>query len=179
MALFGRRSTGPILAISTLLATIFVAIQAWYARISYVEADATRFLERKLDICFENFDTAARLDGMLRTTVPGMMDQDVWPPKVEINSARALADIQTKVVPLLDELTAGFTKASVLEGLDKHRVFLTQRVTGLSKQLLDLRPENLEPDNEQTNLILAKLSDFLGAQYSVFTGCRMIARGEI
>ena len=68
-----------MLAGGTLLAAIFVAIQAYYARSSYVEADATRFLERKLDICFENFDDAARLDAMLRVTVPNMADQDVWP----------------------------------------------------------------------------------------------------
>ena len=168
-----------ILACGTLLAALFVAVQAYYARSSYVEADATRFLERKLDICFQNFDTAARLDGMLRSTVPGMMEQERWPPRVQIGSARSLEEVQAKVVPLLDELTAGFTKASVLEGLDKHRVYLTQQVNGLSKQLLDLRPEDLGPENEQTNMILAKLSDFVGAQYAVFTGCRMIARGEI
>ena len=163
----------------TLLAAIFVAIQAYYARSSYVEADETRFLERKLDICFENFDDAARLDAMLRVTVPDMMEQEVWPPKVEISSARTLFEVQTKVVPLLDALTAGFTKASVLGGLDKHRTYLSERVRGLSKQILDLRPAQVVAKTPETEAVLAKLSDFLGAQYSVFTGCRMIAKGEI
>ena len=38
------------LAAGTLLAAGFVAVQAYYARSSYVEGEATRFLERKLDI---------------------------------------------------------------------------------------------------------------------------------
>ena len=168
-----------MLAGGTLLAAIFVAIQAYYARSSYVEADATRFLERKLDICFENFDDAARLDAMLRVTVPSMADQDVWPPKVEINTGATLFQVQTKVVPLLDKLTAGFTKASVLGGLDKHRDYLAARIEGLSKQLLDISPDDIAKPTEATTLTFAKLSDFIGAQYSVFTGCRMIARGEI
>ncbi len=175
----GSNISGYMLGAGTLLAALFVAIQAYYARSSHVEADATRFLERKLDICFENFDVAARLDAMLRVTVPKMMEQEVWPPKVEISSADVLSEVQTKVVPLLDTLTAGFTKASVLGGLDKHRAYLSQRVNGLSKQILDLRPADLAADNEETQATLAKLSDFLGAQYSVFTGCRMIAKGEI
>ena len=168
-----------MLGSGTLIAAVFVAIQAYYARSSYVEADKTRFLERKLDICFENFDDSARLDAMLRLTVPGMMEQDIWPPRVEITTAKSLADVQSRVVPLLDALTAGFTKASVLEGLDKHRTYLADRLSGLSKQILDLRPADLDPKNDETQEILAKLSDFLGAQYSVFTGCRMIAKGEI
>ena len=48
------------LAAGTLVAALFVAVQAYYARSSYVEGEATRFLERKLDICFENFDAAAQ-----------------------------------------------------------------------------------------------------------------------
>lgn len=55
-----------IFAGSTLLATLFVAMQAWYARVAFVEASQTRLLENKLDLCFENFDDAAALDLALR-----------------------------------------------------------------------------------------------------------------
>ena len=174
----GSNLSNYMLAGGTLIAALFVAVQAYYARSSYVEADATRFLERKLDICFENFDDAAQLDSMLRATVPGMTEQEVWPPKVRIETPRALAEIQTKVVPLLDKLTAGLTKASVLGGLDKYRQYLSERINGLSKKLLDLRPADLDPENPTTQAIVAQLSDFIGAQYSVFTGCRLIAKGE-
>ncbi|MDJ0825939.1 MAG: hypothetical protein QNJ16_10595 [Rhodobacter sp.] len=174
----GATASNFILAGGTLLAALFVAIQAFYARSSYVEAEASKFLERKLDICFQNFDDAARLDAALRLAVPGMATQDTWPPKVVVETPEALAALQREVVPMLDALDAGLTKATVLDQLDKYRAYLAQQIRGLSKRLLDLTPAQLGPENEQTKATLAVLSDFLGAQYSVFTGCRLIAEGK-
>ncbi len=173
-----RGSGNYLLAAATLLAALFVAVQAWYARTSFVEASATRLLEKKLDICFDNFDAAAELDAALRLAVPEMMLQETWPPKVVIEDAARLATLQRDVVPKLNALESGLTKASVLGPLDKYRSYLTQQVRGLSKRLMDLRPEQLGPENEETKAVSALLSDFLEAQYSVFTGCRLVAEGE-
>ncbi|MEM6713385.1 MAG: hypothetical protein AAF590_14070 [Pseudomonadota bacterium] len=162
----------------TMIAAIFVAVQAYYARSSYVQADESRFLERKLDICFDNFDDAARLDAMLRSTLPSMMEQEVWPPRVEINSEAKLLEIQKNAVPLIDDLTAGFTKASVLGPLDKFRAYLEQQANGLSKSILDLRSEQVLAKTSDVQSVLKQLSEFVGAQYAIFTGCRMIALGE-
>jgi len=174
----GGATSNFILAGGTLLAAIFVAVQAFYARSSFVEGEASRFLERKLDICFENFDDAARLDAALRLAVPGMVAQETWPPKVVIDTPASLALVQRDVVPILDALDAGLTKATVLDTLDKHRAYLAQQLRGLSKRLLDLTPAQLSPDNPEAATALRLLSDFLCAQYSVFTGCRLIAEGK-
>ena len=175
----GAELSNYILAAGTIVAAAFVAVQAYYARSSYVENEATRFLERRLDICFENFDAAARLDASLRLAVPGMASQTVWPPLVRVENATELAALKREAVPKLDALEAGLTKARVLEGLDKHRAFLAQQARGLSKAILDLTPDQLAPDNAGTKATLSRLSDFLGAQYSVFTGCRLIAEGKV
>ncbi|TNF22010.1 MAG: hypothetical protein EP318_05170 [Rhodobacteraceae bacterium] len=167
-----------VLAASTFLAATFVAVQAFYARTSYVEGEATRFLERKLDICFENFDTAARIDGALRHTVPGMASEAEWPPKVRVKSPEVLARIKRDIVPLLDGLEAGLTKAQVLGGLDKYRSYLAQQLRGLSKRLMDMNPATLADDNKENAAVFNKLSEFMGAQYSVFTGCRLVAEGK-
>lgn len=174
-----------VLAASTFLAAAFVAVQAFYARTSYVEGEATRFLERKLDICFENFDAAARIDAGLRQAIPGMASADDWPPKVRVESADVLARVKTEIVPLLDRLDAGLTKAQVLGGLDKYRAYLGQELRGLSKQLLDLNPATLaaennpdNPDHKANAAVFNKLSEFIGAQYAVFTGCRLVAEGK-
>jgi len=166
------------LAAGTLLAAAFVAVQAYYARSSYVEGEATRFLERKLDICFENFDAAAKLDATLRNVVPGMRAQDVWPPMIAIETQRDLVRLQDTVAPMLDKLEAGFTKAQVLGGLDKYRAYLAQQLSGLSKRLYDINPGDMTAQIEENNAVLKQLSEFVGGQYSVFTGCRLIARGE-
>lgn len=167
-----------VLACGTMLAAIFVAIQAWVARTSFVEGEAARIIERKLDICFENFDDAAQLDAALRLAVPGMAAPDEWPPKVKVETPAVLAIVKREIVPKLDDLEAGLTKASVLGNLDKFRAYLAQQIRGLSKQILDVNPAHLGPENEQTKAVFAKLSDFLGAQYSVFTGCRLLAEGR-
>ena len=167
-----------ILAGGTLLAALFVAIQAFYARTSYVEASQTRFLEKKLDICFENFDAAAALDASLRVAAPEMMMQEVWPPRVEVKDAERLAAVQLRVVPRLDALQAGLTKASVLGDLDKYRAYLAQQLRGLSKRVLDVSPVQVADQSDDTKAVFAALSDFIGAQYSVFTGCRLIAEGK-
>ncbi|MDJ0626932.1 MAG: hypothetical protein QNJ44_01630 [Rhodobacter sp.] len=167
-----------LLAIGTLVAALFVAVQAWYARTTFVQSSETRFLEKKLEICFENFDAAAQLDTALRSSVPAMMDQEIWPPRVEIADAEQLDRIQRDVVPKIDYLEAGLTKASVLGPLDKFRGYLAQRVRGLSKGLLDLTPNDLGEGNATTAAVLAALSEFLGAQYQVFTGCRLLAEGK-
>ncbi len=174
----GATFSNYVLAGGTLVAAAFVAVQAYYARSSYVEAEATRFLERKLDICFENFDAAARLDAALRLVVPGMAAQDSWPPMVAIQTPAQLTALQREVVPQLDALQAGLTKATVLGGLDKHRAYLAQQSNGLSKYILDLAPTQLGGEDGHATEVFAKLSDFIGAQYSVFTGCRQIAEGR-
>lgn len=166
------------LAAGTLLAASFVAVQAWYARSSYVEAEATKFLERELDICFENFDAAARLDAALRQAVPAMQGSEAWPPKVTLATPADLAVLKRDVVPMLDRLDAGLTKAQVLGGLDKYRAYLAQQMRGLSKRILDIAPDRIGPEHDETSQTLARLSDFVGAQYSVFTGCRLIAEGD-
>lgn len=176
-----RNPSNYLLAGATLLAALFVAVQAWYARNSYVEASATRLLETKLDICFDNFDAAASLDAALRLAVPDMAMQEVWPPKVVIRDPAHLLSIQQEIVPHLNALESGLTKASVFGPLDKYRSYLTQQVRGLSKRVLDLNPDALAPENEDnkdTEAVTAQLSDFLGAQYSVFTGCRLVAEGD-
>lgn len=168
-----------LLAAGTIVAALFVAVQAWYARSAYVEETETRFLEKKLDICFENFDQAAQLDAALRYAVadPMKMMAD-WPPKVAVEDAETLMAMQKDVVPKLNALEAGLTKASVLGPLDKYRAYLAQQVRGLSKRLLDVNPAALGTAGSESEAVLALLSDFLGAQYSVFTGCRLVAEGE-
>jgi hypothetical protein len=168
-----------ILAGGTLLAAIFVAVQAWYARSTFLEGEATRVLERKLDLCFDNFDQAAQLDSALRVATPDMDMQEKWPPMVKVETRQQLELIHSSVVPKVDALESGLTKASVLGGLDKYRDYLAQQVRGLSKQLLDVSPTRLDPENEETKAVFARLSEFLGAQYSVFTGCRLIAEGKV
>ena len=175
----GPNASNYILAGGTMLAAIFVAVQAWYARSTFLEGEATRVLERKLDHCFDNFDQAAQLDSALRLASPGMDMQETWPPMVVVKTPQQLAKIQSAVVPKVDALESGLTKASVLGGLDKYRDYLAQQVRGLSKQLLDLNPAQFDPENAETKAVFAKLSDFLGAQYSVFTGCRLIAEGKV
>ncbi|WP_172299901.1 hypothetical protein [Pseudoruegeria sp. HB172150] len=174
----GANISNYLLAGGTLIAALFVAVQAWYARVAYVEASETRFLEKKLDICLQNFDEAARLDVALRLAVPGMADQEAWPPKIIVEDGARLAVLQRDVVPPLNALEAGLTKASVLGQLDKYRAYLAQRLEGLSKRLMDMTPTVVAAGSEETKGAFAALSDFLGAQYSVFTGCRLVAEGK-
>ncbi|WP_323763406.1 hypothetical protein [Marinovum sp.] len=173
-----RDPSTTVLAASTLVAALFVAVQAWYARTSFVEASETRFLERKLDICFDNFDDAAELDRVLRAAVPEMLTQEVWPPQVAVETPERLALFHREVVPKLDALDAGLTKASVLESLDKYRAYLAQKLRGLSKRLRDVSPGDLSPENTDTQAVFAALSEFLGGQYQVLTGCRLVAEGK-
>lgn len=175
-----RPMSNYLLAGSTLVAAIFVAVQAWYARVAFVEASETRLLEKKLDICFENFDEAADLDTALRLAAPGMALEDTWPPRIVVEDARRLGTIQADVVPKLNALEAGLAKASILGELDKHRAYLAQQLRGLSKRLLDIVPARVGQDkmDEEIDAVFATLSDFLGAQYLVFTGCRLVAEGE-
>ena len=168
-----------LLAAGTLLAALFVAVQAWYARTAYLDAAATRAVEARLDICFENFDAAAELDSALRFVIPGMMEQQDWPPKVVIDSPALLVAMQRSVAPKLDTLEAGLTKASVLGDLDKYRAFLAQQVRGLSKALLDLPPGSVAENSPAIAEVEARLGDLLGAQYLVFTGCRGLAEGGV
>lgn len=167
-----------ILAGGTLLAATFVAVQAWTARTAYIEANETRFLEKKLEICFDNFDEAAGLDAALRRALPDMMTQAEWPPRIVVETPAKLVQVQRDVVPGLNALESGLTKASVLGPLDKYRAYLAQQLRGLSKRLLDITPDRIGTDDKDTGAVFATLSEFLGAQYSVFTGCRLIAEGK-
>ena len=177
----GRGPSNILLAVSTLIAAIFVGAQAWVARVAFVEASETRLLEKKLDICFENFDAAVALDGELRALTPGVGSDESWPPRVDVMAAQDVARLQSRIVPLLNGLESSLAKASILGPLDRFRAFLTGQVSGLSQRLLMVSPARLaeaETAGELTN-ILETLSDFLGAQYSVFEGCRLVAEGEV
>jgi hypothetical protein len=169
-----------ILAISTLVATIFVALQAWYARVAYVSAAETRLLEDKLDLCFDNFDAAAALDAELRSLTPGSGADEEWPPRIDVMSGAHLAALHNQIVPLLNRLETSLAKASILGEPDRFRLFLTGQIKGLAPRLMALSPARIgEPEtNAELDEILTTLSDFLGAQYAVFEGCRLVAEGD-
>lgn len=176
-----RLSPNTVLAMSTLVAALFVAVQAWYARVAFVETSRTRLLEDKLDLCFENFDAAVALDTQLRTAAPGAGLDDTWPPRIVVEDVDTLLQVQRTVVPALNQLEASLSKASILGPLDKHRGYLADRILGMSKSLLDInasRIGQIEMDTE-IDRVFKRLSDFLGAQYLVFTGCRLVADGEV
>ncbi len=174
------RGIGIVLAISTLCAALFVAVQAWYARVAYVETERTRLLEKKLDICFQNFDAAVALDHTLRDLSPGFGKTEVWPPKVDVMNAGELVLIQEAVVPMLNGFEASLAKASILGPLDRFRTYLSGQAEGLSADLQNLSPAQLygEAGKAEVDAVLKRLSEFFGAQYSVFEGCRLVAAGE-
>lgn len=161
-----------------MIAALFVAVQAWYARVAFVEGSETRLLEKKLDICFENFDAAVALDSALREVAPP--DGDSWPPMVMVRDAATLAAVQAHVVPRLNHLESGLAKASILGSLDRYRTYLAQQLDGLSQRLLMVVPSHVGQPKMDAEIdgIFAKLSEFLGAQYSVFAGCRLVAEGN-
>lgn len=169
-----------ILALSTLLAAFFVALQAWYARVAYVEASETRLLGDKLDLCFDNYDAAIALDGALRALTPGVGVDEDWPPRVTAMSGPELAHLRNEVVPLITRLETSLAKARVLGMPDRFRTFLAGRLDGLAQRLMSLSPARVgEPATDaELDEILKILSDFLGAQYAVFEGCRLVAEGE-
>ncbi|MGV6849520.1 MAG: hypothetical protein ACWA5A_14195 [Marinibacterium sp.] len=175
-----RLSATALLALSTVVATGFVAVQAWYARVTYVQEAQSRLLQQKLDFCFANFDDAAALDSALRTADPDMMLDDSWPPRIAVADAAHLDRLQRDVVPRLNALESGLYKASILGELDKYRAYLAQELTGLSKRLIDIVPARMGQDQTDTEItaVTTVLSEFLGAQYSVFTGCRLVAEGK-
>lgn len=176
----GGRGVGIILASSTLVAALFVAVQAWYARVAYVETERTRLLEKKLDICFQNFDAAVALDAALRGVSPGFGMHEVWPPKVDVMNAGELVLIQEEVVVALNGLHSGLAKASILGPLDRFRGYLSGEIDGLSADLQNLSPALLTSDDgvAQVDEVLNRLSEFFGAQYPVFEGCRLVASGD-
>lgn len=166
------------IAVSTVFAAVFVAIQAWYAREQVVEASSARMLEQQLDICFETFDAATALDGELRQLAREGMHADVWPPKVMADSPADIVKFQLRVPPLLAGLENGLLKASVLGPLDRYREFLAQKITGLSEKLLTLNPNlagKATPD-EQVKEVFAVLSEFVGGQYLINEGCKTVAQ---
>jgi len=168
-----------LLAASTLVAALFVAVQAWYARVTFVEAASTRLLEDNLDLCFENFDAAVGLDMALRQAASrGGLSE--WPPRIIIEDAETLLRVQAAVVPHLNALEASLAKASIVGRLDKYRDYLADRVRGLSKRLLDIVPSRIgeQAMDDEITSVFTHLGDFLGGQYMVFTGCRMFADGE-
>ncbi len=174
------RGSGTVLAISTLAAALFVAVQAWYARVAYVETERTRLLEKKLDICFENFDAAVALDHVLRELSPGYGRNEAWPPRVGVMNPGELVAIQDAVVPMLNGFEASLAKASILGPLDRFRTYLAGQAEGLSAALQDLSPAQLQDagGKAEVDAVLKRLSEFFGAQYSVFEGCRLVAAGE-
>ena len=176
-----RAPSNLLLAVSTLVAALFVAVQAWYARVAFVEESETRLLEKKLDICFENFDAAVDLDGALRALTPGIGLDEGWPPRVSVMHPQELVAIQVQVVPLLNGLESSLAKASILGPLDRFRVYLSGQAEGLSQRLSVISPARLGDEDMDAELasILEKLSEILGAQYSVFEGCRLVATGDV
>ncbi|MXQ07773.1 hypothetical protein GQ651_07930 [Alphaproteobacteria bacterium GH1-50] len=169
-----------LLALSTLIAAIFVGAQAWIARTALVEASETRLLEKKLDICFENFDAATALDAELRALTPGVGEDEEWPPSVSVMEPQTLVLIQSNIVPLLNQLESSLAKATILGEPDRFRLYLAGQAQGLSQQLMMISPARLdEPETEAAlTEILDTLSEFLGAQYSVFEGCSLVAAGD-
>lgn len=166
------------IALSTVAAAVFVAIQAWYARVQVVEASSTRLLEKELDICFESFDAAAALDTELKALARQGMHKETWPPSVMAASAGELLKFQRTVPQLLVGLETGLMKADVLGGLDKNRSYLLQHISGLGEQLSSLNPSlanQAEPDPEVKG-VFASLSEFIGAQYLVYEGCKTVAQ---
>ena len=166
------------IALSTVAAAVFVAIQAWYARVQVVEASETRLLEKELDICFESFDSAAALDAELKALARQGMQPEVWPPEVMATSAGELLKFQRGVPQLLASLETGLMKADVLGGLDKHRAYLLQQISGLGERLSSLNPSlanAAEPDLEIMS-VFSSLSEFIGAQYLVYEGCKTVAQ---
>lgn len=176
-----QASSNTILAISTLIAALFVAMQAWYARGAFVEASRTRLLEQKLELCFQSFDAAVALDGELRDLAPGFGIDEVWPPEVTAMDAPKLVEIQERIVPKLNLLHTTISKASVLGSLDRFRSYLLGELDGLSEELLMASPSQLrtEEGREQLDDVLNDLGEFFGAQYPVFEGCRLVAQGEV
>ncbi|SIN98259.1 hypothetical protein [Vannielia litorea] len=170
-----------VLAGSTLVAAIFVAVQAFYARTSFVAAQESRLLEKKLDLCFETFDAAAALDAALRQVAPGPGLDEHWPPEIVVESEARLTALQRSVVPRLDALQSELAKAEILGPLDKYRAYLAQQLEGLSKRLLDIPAGQIGEGGltDDNRAVIAALSEFLGAQYTVFTGCRLVAEGEV
>ena len=171
------KSTGVLLIISTLVAAMFVAVQALYARVAYVEVSETRLLESKLDACFDNFDAAQSLDTALRVIGPGAGNVDDWPPKVVVSNASQVAAIKVNIVPMLNALEGGLMKASILGPLDKERSYLMQHLGGLSERLLKVDPTKIGDDamDRKVGSVFTELSEFLGAQYLVIAGCRLLA----
>ena len=176
----GGRSVGITLALSTFVAALFVAVQAWYARVAYVEAERNRLLEKKLEICFENFDAAVDLDAVLRELAPGIGMSEVWPPRIESLTAPQLFEIQSRVIPMLNRLQSSLAKASILGMDDRFRIYLSGQLDGLNADLQNLSPAQVEaPDGAQeVEATLKRLSEFFNAQHSVFEGCRLIASGD-
>jgi hypothetical protein len=166
------------IAISTVFAAVFVAIQAWYARVQVVEASETRLLERELDICFGSFDAAGALDTELKALAREGMQPEVWPPQVMARSAAEMVKFQNSVPPLLSALENGLMKAAIVGPLDDHRAFLMQKISGLGEKLSSLNPSmaaQAQPDPE-VKLVFASLSEFVGAQYLVYEGCKTVAQ---
>ena len=159
-----------ILALSTLVAAIFVAVQAWYARVAFVEEMDARFREKQLELCFDAFDAAATLDAELRLFTTG----DEWPPKVESIGELEFRRIQQEVVPKLNALEASLAKAALHAPLDKFRGFLFERLEGISERISSVTYQSMSDSSGAAEFeeVIASLNDFLGAQYPVFEGCR-------
>ena len=165
-----RLKSNVILALSTLVAAIFVAVQAWYARVAFVEEMEARFREKQLELCFESFDAAAALDAELRIFSVG----NEWPPRVTSMSEVDFRRIQRDIVPRLNTLEASLAKAALHAPLDKFRGFLFDRLEGISERISSVSYQGManEVDSAEFEVIIGSLDDFLGAQYPVFEGCR-------
>lgn len=170
-----------ILSLSTLVATVFVALQAWYARVQLVDASETRLLERKLDVCFDAFDSAVALDAALRAQSSGRGTDTEWPPRIAIQTGPELVAFQIAVIPHMDQLEADLTKAGVLSPLDRFRLYLLGEIKGLSARLSQISPARMGEVETDTELeaIFDALSNFLSAQYAVLEGCRLVAKGDV
>lgn len=171
-------STNFWVAFSTLLAAIFVALQTWYARVAFVDASETRLLQTRLDTCFENFDAATRLDQELRELAREGAHPEVWPPMIMADTETELRRYQERVPPLLASLENGLMKASIFGALDAPRSYLSQHIAGLGERLVTLDPAAAARPEAQAQVrsLFATLSEFIGAQYLVFEGCKTVAQ---
>jgi hypothetical protein len=164
-------------AASTLIAAAFVAVQAWYARVAFVEASASRLLENKLDACFDSYDAAAALDAELRAVSGDPDDPERWPPTVVPQSRAQALVVQDRVVPAVERLDALLMKSSILGPLGTERAYLLQNVTGLGERLRAIDPGRVVRNTQDGEVLsaFASLSELIGAQHLVLLGCRDVA----
>ncbi|MGB0658901.1 MAG: hypothetical protein ACPGNV_01890 [Mangrovicoccus sp.] len=163
-------------AASTLLAALFVAVQAWYARVAFVEASSTRLLQARLDACFDNYDAASALDAELRSISGDPDAPEAWPARVVPLSPAQGVVVHNQILPAVERLEASLMKSSILGPLGKERDYLLQHISGLGQRIRLIPPSQITRQSENSDLraVFASLSEFIGAQHLILLGCRKV-----